>query len=96
MAYKGPTTEFHGIVPDLKEYFNGLRDFAGEPAEGTEGYRLPDFQDVWAEQGIEILALKDGLVKKFQKNPVVKDMDVKLRERFRVGPSSPLLLKGKL
>ncbi|RFU35025.1 hypothetical protein B7463_g1286, partial [Scytalidium lignicola] len=59
LEYKGPTNKFHEIKPDLAEYFNWLRDFAGPPAEGTEAYELPKWQDEWGVLGFKILELKD-------------------------------------
>ncbi|EXJ83956.1 hypothetical protein A1O3_04623 [Capronia epimyces CBS 606.96] len=59
IRYKGSNNRFHEIKPDLGEYFNGLKQFAGPPAAGTDAYDLPAFQDDWAEKGFEILQLKD-------------------------------------
>ncbi|KAJ5365528.1 hypothetical protein N7517_008414 [Penicillium concentricum] len=59
LQYKGYTALFHEIRPDFKEYFDFLADLAGPPAPGTGGYTLPSWEDRWAEQGFEILQLKD-------------------------------------
>ncbi|KAL4889705.1 hypothetical protein BDV59DRAFT_210131 [Aspergillus ambiguus] len=59
LKYKGPSTIFHEIKPDFGDYFNSLRDIAGPPAQGTAAYELPEFEEKWAEQGFEILQLKD-------------------------------------
>ncbi|KAL4861786.1 hypothetical protein BDV12DRAFT_207769 [Aspergillus spectabilis] len=59
LKYKGPTTLFHEIKPDFKEYFDYLRDFSGPPAKGTNGYELPPFGDDWEALGFAILQLKD-------------------------------------
>ncbi|KAL2862284.1 uncharacterized protein BJX67DRAFT_375397 [Aspergillus lucknowensis] len=58
LKYKGPTSLFHEIKPDFKEYFEYLREFAGPPAEGTTAYALPVYQDKWAELGFAVLQLK--------------------------------------
>ncbi|TEA13683.1 Thiol-specific monooxygenase [Colletotrichum sidae] len=58
LQYKGPTSQFHEIKPDFKEYFDFLRDVAGPPAEGTDGYELPAWEDEWAVLGFGVLALK--------------------------------------
>ncbi|KAI9932001.1 hypothetical protein ASPWEDRAFT_171871 [Aspergillus wentii DTO 134E9] len=67
LQYKGPSATFHEIKPDFNDYFSFLRDLAGPPAPGTNGYELPPWEDKWAAQGFEILQLKDkywkGLIK---------------------------------
>ncbi|KAL5003233.1 hypothetical protein BDV10DRAFT_201113 [Aspergillus recurvatus] len=59
LKYKGPTALFHEIKPDFKEYFEHLREFAGPPAPGTNGYELPVFGEDWPNLGFAILQLKD-------------------------------------
>lgn len=68
LHYKGPTTLFHEIKPDFREYFDFLTDLAGPPAPGSCGYPLPPWQDQWAEDAFEILQLKDRYWKSLQ-NP---------------------------
>jgi len=58
MEHKGPTELFHEIKPDFFEYYGWLRDFAGPPAEGTEGYILPEFKDEWVDSDVEVLIAK--------------------------------------
>ncbi|KAF6803374.1 dimethylaniline monooxygenase [Colletotrichum sojae] len=58
LRYKGPSSQFHEIKPDFGEYFEFLRNVAGEPAEGTEGYELPAWEDGWPVLGFGVLALK--------------------------------------
>lgn len=60
----GPTHIFHTIAPDFEEYFNALRDIAGPPAERSETYELPGWEDEWAKKGFRVLELKDEYVKK--------------------------------
>ncbi|KAL1968634.1 hypothetical protein VTN77DRAFT_1460 [Rasamsonia byssochlamydoides] len=59
LQYKGPSALFHEIKPDFKEYFDFLRELAGPPAPGTDGYELPPWDDKWAELAFGILQLKD-------------------------------------
>ena len=59
LKYKGPTSLFHEIKPDFKEYFDFLRDLAGPPTPGTSAYELPPWDDKWAELGFGVLGLKD-------------------------------------
>jgi hypothetical protein len=66
LAYKGPTNNFHEIKPDFAEYFNWLRDFAGSPAKGTKGYKLPAWEEKWGELGFAVLALKDAYWKRLK------------------------------
>ncbi|GKT40567.1 thiol-specific monooxygenase [Colletotrichum spaethianum] len=58
LQYKGPTSQFHEIKPDFKEYFDFLRSVAGKPAPGTDAYELPAWEDEWALLGFGVLALK--------------------------------------
>jgi hypothetical protein len=68
LEYKGPTNNFHGIMPDFAEYFNWLRDFAGKPSKGSNGYELPAWYDKWSEQGLDsVLRLKSRYWKSLQK-----------------------------
>ncbi|KAH6876346.1 hypothetical protein B0T10DRAFT_521172 [Thelonectria olida] len=45
--------DYYSIAPDYGEFFEFLRDIAGEPAPGTTGRQLPPFDpkwlDIWAE-----------------------------------------------
>ncbi|KAF2112897.1 dimethylaniline monooxygenase [Lophiotrema nucula] len=67
LKVRGPTHIFHTIAPDFEEYFNGLRTIAGPPAEGTEAYDLPEWQDDWAVKGFAVLDLKDKYVSRIEK-----------------------------
>jgi cation diffusion facilitator CzcD-associated flavoprotein CzcO len=62
----GPTHIFHTIAPDFEEYFNTLRAIAGPPAEGSETYELPKWEDEWAKKGFRVLELKDEYVRRIQ------------------------------
>jgi hypothetical protein len=78
LLHKGPTNNFHEIKPDFKEYFNFLRDLAGKPAHGTEGYVLPAWEDNWAELGFAVLALKDKYWKSLKKAEPLEPLRAKL------------------
>ncbi|OOQ89308.1 putative dimethylaniline monooxygenase [Penicillium brasilianum] len=67
LKYKGPTALFHEIKPDFKEYFDFLHDLAGPPAENSDAYELPVWEDRWAEQAFEVLQLKDKYWKSLKK-----------------------------
>jgi thioredoxin reductase len=67
LKYKGPTDLFHEIKPDFEAYFTFLRDLAGPPAPGSNGYELPPWDDKWAEQAFEILLLKDAYWRSLRK-----------------------------
>jgi hypothetical protein len=66
LVYKGPTNNFHEIRPDFAEYFNWLRDFAGDAAQGTKGYKLPAWDEKWGELGFAVLVLKDAYWKRLK------------------------------
>ncbi|CAG9951056.1 unnamed protein product [Clonostachys rosea f. rosea IK726] len=38
LALKGPSSNFHQILPDFEPYFNWLLEFAGEPSRESNGY----------------------------------------------------------
>jgi len=59
LSYKGPTELFHEIKPDFHEYYGFLQNLAGPPAEGTQTYALPVFEDKWVDSDIEILIAKN-------------------------------------
>lgn len=62
----GSTHIFHTIAPDFEEYFNALRAIAGPPAEGSQAYELPQWEDEWAKKGFRVLELKDEYVRRIQ------------------------------
>lgn len=59
LELKGPSTNFHEIKNEWKEYFDFLVDLAGPPAPGTDSYELPRWDNQWAEVGFQVLLLKD-------------------------------------
>ncbi|KAL1594640.1 hypothetical protein SLS60_010401 [Paraconiothyrium brasiliense] len=63
LQYKGPTSLFHEIKPDFREYFEFLRKVAGK-----EGGELPAWQDEWALKGFAVLQLKDQWWKKLKED----------------------------
>lgn len=67
----GPTHIFHTIAPDFEEYFNTLKNIAGPPADGSEAYELPRWEDEWAKKGFRVLELKDEYVKKIREKEKV-------------------------
>ena len=68
LKYKGPSSLFHEIAPDFRDYYDSLRAIAGSPQIGTDGYELPPYEDRWVDLGFAVLALKnkwvDGLTGK--------------------------------
>ncbi|KAL1879053.1 hypothetical protein Plec18167_004350 [Paecilomyces lecythidis] len=59
VQYKGPSTNFHEVKPDFKEYFDFLVGLAGPPAPESEAYELPPWDDKWAELAFAVLPLKE-------------------------------------
>ncbi|PWY91587.1 FAD/NAD(P)-binding domain-containing protein [Aspergillus sclerotioniger CBS 115572] len=49
IAVKGDGPAFTTINPDFPEYFETLRQLAGEPKEGEPGRRLPPFEAEWMD-----------------------------------------------
>jgi hypothetical protein len=53
VAEKKGGKDYYSIAPDYGDFFEFLRDIAGEPAPGTTGRQLPPFDpkwlDIWAE-----------------------------------------------
>ncbi|GJC83307.1 thiol-specific monooxygenase [Colletotrichum liriopes] len=78
LQYKGPTSQFHEIKPDYKEYFEFLRGVAGKPAPGTDAYELPAWQDEWALLGFGVLALKQKWWKELKEKEQKKAIQAKL------------------
>ena len=46
---KGDGPAFTVVFPDFKDYFEKVRELAGDPREGQVGRRLPPFEDLWLE-----------------------------------------------
>lgn len=59
LEFKGPSTNFHEIKPDWKEYFDFLVDLAGPPASGSDAHELPRWDDQWAQIAFRVLLMKD-------------------------------------
>lgn len=49
MAEKKGGKDYYSIAPNYKEYFDLLRNIAGEPLDGTSGLKLRPFSDDWME-----------------------------------------------
>ncbi|KAK2786672.1 hypothetical protein FQN52_007680 [Onygenales sp. PD_12] len=49
IAYKGDGVPFTALAPDFEEYFNFVRDLAGNPKDGAPGRRLPKFDPEWVK-----------------------------------------------
>jgi hypothetical protein len=49
IAKKGDGPAFTLIFPDFEEYFEKVRELAGEPKDGEPGRRLPKFDRKWVE-----------------------------------------------
>ncbi|PGH33883.1 hypothetical protein GX50_03283 [[Emmonsia] crescens] len=49
IEYKGDGVPFTALAPDFEEYFNLVRELAGEPKEGQPGRRLPKFDAEWVK-----------------------------------------------
>lgn len=62
----GATHILHTIAPDFEEYFNTLRVIVGPPAEVSEAYELPMWEDEWVREGFRVLELKDEFVREIR------------------------------
>lgn len=67
LIYKGPTSLFHEIKPDFRDYFGFLRNVAGK-----EGGELPEWQDEWALKGFSVLQLKAEWWRKLKEDEELK------------------------
>ncbi|KAK4442954.1 hypothetical protein QBC34DRAFT_312070 [Podospora aff. communis PSN243] len=47
VALRGGGKNYYSIAPDYEEFFEFLREIAGDPAEGTTGRVLPKFDAAW-------------------------------------------------
>ncbi|KAK0631224.1 thiol-specific monooxygenase [Immersiella caudata] len=47
VSLKGGGKNYYSIAPDYQEFFDFLREIAGDPAEGTTGRVLPKFDPAW-------------------------------------------------
>lgn len=47
IAKKGDGVPFTALYPHFEEYFETVRELAGEPAPGQPGRRLPKFGNDW-------------------------------------------------
>lgn len=58
VALKGGGKNYYSIAPDYREYFEFLREIAGDPAEGTTGRVLPRFDPEWLKTWVGMVAPK--------------------------------------
>lgn len=72
LKHCNPTADFHAIRPDFKGYFEFLRDLAGSPAAGSDGYELPPWDDKWADLAFAIPGLKERYWRSFHKSDDVQ------------------------
>ncbi|KAL4965917.1 uncharacterized protein BDV14DRAFT_49345 [Aspergillus stella-maris] len=59
VALKGDSYKFHDVTGEMKEHMEFLRELAGPPAAGTDGYELPPVADEWLEKCFSVFRLKD-------------------------------------
>ena len=60
VAEKRGGKDYYSIAPNYADFFELLRDIAGEPAEGTTGRLLPKFDPEWLKIWIGMTATKIG------------------------------------
>lgn len=58
LAARGNSQHFHEIRPDLAEYYDWLRRFAGPPCRESMAYDLPPFEADWAEDDLKVILAK--------------------------------------
>lgn len=56
---RGDGVPFYHLAQDFEEYFEGLREFAGEPAPGTTGRVLPKYQLEWLQAFAEVVRMRN-------------------------------------
>ncbi|KAL3466262.1 hypothetical protein BJX64DRAFT_284830 [Aspergillus heterothallicus] len=56
---KGDVYTYHDVTKEMKEHMQFLRDLAGPPAAGTDGYELPEIPEEWLETCFSVFRLKD-------------------------------------
>ncbi len=57
---RGDGIPFFTLAPEFKEYFEGLRTLAGEPAKGTTARSLPKFEPKWVDEFLVVVNLRSG------------------------------------
>lgn len=50
--------DYYSIAPNYADFFELLREIAGEPAEGTTGRKLPPFDSKWLETWTGMISTK--------------------------------------
>ncbi|KKY27879.1 putative thiol-specific monooxygenase [Diplodia seriata] len=60
LAQRGEGKPFYTLAPDWQEYFEALREVAGDPKPGTTGRVLPAFERRWIEVFEEVLGVRLG------------------------------------
>ncbi|CAK7217431.1 hypothetical protein SCUCBS95973_003149 [Sporothrix curviconia] len=72
-AERGEGGAFCSIAPAFREYFEGLRRLAGEPAAGTTGRVLPRFEQAWTESFSQIVWLRQQWWERERRKTVVEE-----------------------
>ena len=49
IAYKGDGVPFTALYPDFEDYFETVRNLAGEPSADRPGRKLPKFEKEWVD-----------------------------------------------
>ena len=55
VANTGDGVAFFSIAPDFKQYFETLRQIAGQPGKGTTGRVLPVFERWWEDEFLKVI-----------------------------------------
>ena len=93
VAARGEGKNFYSIAPDLEEYFEFLREVAGDPVPVSTGRVLPPFDKKWLDIWTGMVATK---IKGWQrKRERAEKQEEEKKEREKGGDKS-LLVKARL
>jgi hypothetical protein len=67
-AALGGGKNYYSIAPNYKDFFEFLRNIAGDPEPGTSGIALPQFDDKWLITWADMVAPKIRIWEKASKD----------------------------
>jgi hypothetical protein len=73
---------YYSIAPNYRDYFEFLRNIAGDPVPGTNGIALPPFEDEWLKVWAGMVAPKIQAWEETRKQAEKEDAELRVKAKL--------------